>query len=54
MNNSDFTLYFLMVSIINLSIGLDNNEKNKLQEQKQLEIDKKLDKILELLDGRKL
>ena len=52
MNNGDFTFYFLIVSMINLSIGLDNNEKNIKQEQKQLEIDDKLNKILELLDGR--
>ena len=52
MNNNDFTMFFITIALINLSIGLDNNEKNSKQEQKQLEIDKKLNKILELLDGR--
>ena len=53
MNDNNFTMFFVMMALINFSIGIDNNEKNTKHEQKQLEIDNKLNKILELLDGRK-
>ena len=49
--NSDYTLFFITLGLINLSIGLDNNDKNIKQEQKQIEIDTKLNKILELLEN---
>lgn len=49
MSNNEFTTFFVILGLINLSIGLDNNEKNN--KQKQNGIDNKLNKILELLDG---
>ena len=52
-NNNDFKIFFITLGLINLSIGLDNNQKNIIQAQKQTEIDTKLNKILELLgNGR--
>ena len=43
--NNDFTLFFMMIALINFDIGLSNANKND-------DINNKLDKMLELLDGR--
>ena len=46
MNNNDFTMFFITMSLINFSIGISNSDKND-------EIKNKLNKILELLNERK-
>lgn len=42
--------WFATVALVNMIIGLNNAEKNKKQESKQNEIDRKLDKIIDLLE----
>ena len=52
MNNTDFTNYFILMSLINFSIGISNIEKNDSQEQRQIRIEEKIDKLLEIIDGK--
>lgn len=40
-----------MVSLFNTSIGLSNVERNKDQEERQIRIENKIDKILEILNN---
>ena len=51
MNNNNFTMFFITMSLINFSIGMSNMEKNNMQEQRQKEIENKINKILELLEN---
>ena len=39
------------MSLINTNLGVSNVEKNNLQEQRQKNIELKLDKILNILEG---
>ena len=50
-NNNDFTWWFIVMSLINTNLGVSNVEKNNLQEQRQKNIELKLDKILNILEG---
>ena len=52
MNNNETTLWFALISLFNTSVGLSNVEKNIEEEKRQQRIEKKLDKILEFLDGK--
>ena len=51
MNNNDFTMFFIIMSLINFSIGISKSEKNDIESVRQERIETKLDKILELLDN---
>lgn len=53
MNSNDTALWFVLVSLLNTSIGLSNVEKNSEQELRQIKIEEKLDKILEMLNNGK-
>jgi hypothetical protein len=50
MNNYDYTWFFIIMTLFNSSLGINNNERNIEQEEKQEIINKKLDKILSLLE----
>lgn len=52
MGNNDYTWYFLFMSLFNTNIGLTNVEKNKLQEERQIRIEQKLDKLLKVLGDK--
>lgn len=39
------------MSLVNTNLGVSNVEKNNLQEQRQKNIELKLDKILNILEG---
>lgn len=51
MNGNDYTWWFAVVSLFNTSIGLSNVERNTEQEERQMRIEKKLDKILEIINN---
>ena len=51
--NDNFTMFFITMSLLNFSIGVSNLEKNQIEEQRQLEIEEKLNKILRLLEDGK-
>ena len=40
------------MSLVNTNLGVSNVEKNNLQEQRQKNIELKLDKILNILEGK--
>lgn len=48
--NNDFNWWFAMMALCNTSIGLSNMEKNTEQEERQIRIENKIDKILEILN----
>ena len=52
MGNNDYTWYFLFMSLFNTNIGLTNVEKNKLQSERQIRIEEKLDKLINLLEDK--
>lgn len=52
MGNSDFTLFFIFMALFNTNLGLSNIDKNDAQQIKQNEIEKKLDKIIKLLEEK--
>ena len=45
MNDNNFTMFFALMALINFDIGISNSGKND-------EINQKLDKILETLNGK--
>lgn len=52
MGNNDWTLFFVIMSIFNTSLGLSNIDKNTEQEIKQDRIEQKLDRIINILEGK--
>jgi hypothetical protein len=50
MNNSDYTWFFIIMTLFNSSLGISNTEKNTAQEEKQKVIEQKIDRILEILE----
>ena len=52
MNNNDYTLFFIMMALLNTNIGLNNGTKNKEQVEQNKLILEKIDKILEKLNER--
>lgn len=52
MNNNDFTWFFIFMSLFNTNLGITNVEKNDEQYKRQIRIEKKLDLILEKLNGK--
>lgn len=52
MGNNDWTFFFVFMSLFNTSLGLSNIDKNTEQEKKQDRIEKKLDKIISLLEDK--
>ena len=52
MGNSDYTWYFLFMSLFNTNIGLTNMEKNNEQYERQIRIEQKLDKLINLLGDK--
>lgn len=53
MNNNDYTLFFITMALFNTNIGLMNVEKNTEQYERQLSIEQKLDKLINLLEDKK-
>lgn len=49
--NNDMNWWFAMATLCNTTIGLSNMERNVQQEEKQKQIEQKLDKILEILNN---
>lgn len=49
MDDTNFNYWFVMVALFNTTLGLSNIEKNTEQEKRQIRIENKLDKILEIL-----
>lgn len=49
MNNNDVAWWFAILGLYNTQIGLSNISKNEEQEQRQIRIEQKIDKILKLL-----
>lgn len=52
MNNNDYTWFFIIMALFNTNLGLTNVEKNDSQELRQKRIEEKLDRLIELLEGR--
>lgn len=52
MGNNDYTWYFLFMSLFNTNLGMTNVEKNNEQELRQIRIEEKLDKLINLLEGK--
>ena len=50
MNNTDYTTFFIFMSLFNSSLGMTNMSRNEIQEKQNQEIIDKLDKILEILN----
>lgn len=50
MNNNDYTFWFVFMSLFNTSLGLTNIEKNTEQHERQIRIEEKLDKLLEMMN----
>jgi hypothetical protein len=50
LNNDSLSLWFVFMTLFNTGIGLNNQEKNSKQEDKQKQIENKLDKILKILE----
>lgn len=49
MGNSDFTWFFIFMSLFNTSLGMANVEKNDEQYERQIRIEEKLDELIKLL-----
>lgn len=50
MGSNDWTFFFVVMSLYNTSLGLSNISKNTEQEIQQDRIEKKLDKIINILE----
>lgn len=50
MNNNDYVSWFAIISLFNTNLGLSNFSKNNEQEEKQQRIEKKLDKLIKLVE----
>lgn len=51
MNNNDYTWFFIIMSLFNSSLGISNVSKNEEQEAREIRIEEKLDKILEMMSS---
>lgn len=51
MNDNDFTWFFIVMTLFNSSLGISNVTKNEEQENRQIRIESKLDRLLELMDN---
>lgn len=51
MNNNDYVWWFAILGLFNTNIGISNFDKNKEQADRQVRIEQKLDKILEILSN---
>lgn len=49
MNNNDYVWWFAIISLFNTNLGLSNLGKNEEEEKRQIRIENKLDKLLELI-----
>ena len=52
MGNSNFTWFFIFMSLFNTNLGITNVEKNDIQELRQKRIEEKLDYLINLLEGK--
>ena len=52
MGNNDYTWYFLFMSLFNTNLGMSNLEKNEEQYLRQIRIEEKLDKLLNILGDK--
>lgn len=52
MGNNDYTWFFIIMSLFNTNLGMTNIEKNTIQEERQIRIEQKLDKLINLLEGK--
>lgn len=52
MGSNDYTLFFMFMSLFNTNLGLTNIEKNNEQYERQIRIEQKLDKLLEMLGDK--
>ena len=52
MGNNDFTWFFIFMSLFNTNLGLTNIEKNTEQYERQIRIEQKLDKLINLLEDK--
>ena len=53
MNDKDLNWWFAMIATFNTSLGLTNINKNTEQETRQVRIEQKLDKIMEMLNNER-
>ena len=52
MGNNDFTWFFILMSLFNTNLGMSNLEKNEEQYLRQIRIEEKLDKLLNILGDK--
>ena len=52
MGNSNFTWFFIFMSLFNTNLGMTNVEKNNEQYERQIRIEKKIDKLINLLEDK--
>lgn len=52
MGNNDFTWFFIFMSLFNTNLGMSNLEKNEEQYLRQIRIEEKLDKLLNILGDK--
>lgn len=53
MGNNDYTWFFIFMSLFNTNLGMTNVEKNDEQYERQIRIEEKLDKLINLLEDKK-
>ena len=51
MFGSDFTSWFVLMTLINFDINMSNFNRNQEETERQKRIEKKLDKLLEMLNN---
>lgn len=52
MGNNDFTWFFIFMSLFNTNLGMTNVEKNDEQYNRQIRIEEKIDKLINLLEEK--
>lgn len=52
MGNTDYTWFFIFMSLFNTNLGMTNVEKNNEQYERQIRIEEKLDKLINFLEDK--